>query len=100
MTVCMHVMLWKAQIQLFTFVTCKHNVMTKSVKNAQQNYLAKMDMDSSVFLCKNPVFMSIWVCPGCGDTKWYHHDLDGHNDGIFTEKRGAVQVCFGEVVLL
>ena len=44
--------------------------------------------------------MSVWVHPGCGDTKWYHHDLDRHKDGIFTEKYGAVQVNFGEVVLL
>ena len=44
--------------------------------------------------------MSIWVHPGCDDTKWYHHDLDRHKEGIFTEKYGAVQVCFGEVVLL
>ena len=28
---------------------------------AQQNYLAKMDLDSSIFLCENPVFMSIQV---------------------------------------
>ena len=39
--------------------------------------------------------------------KWYHYNLDGHHhnpdgykDGIFTEKYGAVQVCFGKVVLL
>ena len=34
------------------------------------------------------------------DTIWYHHNLDRHKDGIFKEKYGAVQVCFGEVVLL
>ena len=28
---------------------------------AQQNYLTKMDLDSSIFLCENPVFMSIQV---------------------------------------
>ena len=27
----------------------------------QQNYLAKTDLEGSVFLCKNPVFMSVWV---------------------------------------
>ena len=30
----------------------------------------------------------------------YHNDLDRHNDRIFMEKYGAVQVCFGEIVLL
>ena len=44
--------------------------------------------------------MSVWVHPGCGDIKWYHHDPDRHKDGIFTEKYGAVQVYFGEIVLL
>ena len=28
---------------------------------AQQNYLTKTDLDSSIFLCENPVFMSIQV---------------------------------------
>ena len=28
---------------------------------AQQNYLAKMDLDSSIFLHENPVFMSMQV---------------------------------------
>ena len=27
----------------------------------QQNYLAKTDMDSSVFFCDNPIFMSVQV---------------------------------------
>ena len=60
----------------------------------------KTDLDSFVFLHKNPIFMSVWVHPGCSDTKWYHHDPYRHKDGIFTQKYGAVQVYFGEVVLL
>ena len=40
------------------------------------------------------------IHPGRDDTTWYHHDLDGHKDGIFTEKYRAVLVHFGKVVLL
>ena len=67
---------------------------------SQQNYFTKTD---SYFSVKSRLYVRL----GCGDTKWYHHDLDGHHhnpdghkDGIFTEKYGAVQVRFGEVVLL
>ena len=67
----------------------------------QQNYLAKMDLDCTVFLCKNFIFIPR---PGHSDTPWYHHNLDGprrtYKDGIFTEKYRAVQVHFGEAVLL
>ena len=59
---------------------------------SQQNYLTKTDLDSSIFLHKNPVFMYKWVCPGCDDTTRYHHDLDRHKEGIFMEKYRAVQV--------
>ena len=31
---------------------------------------------------------------------WYHHDLVGQKDRIFTEKHRAVQIRFGKVVLL
>ena len=33
----------------------------KQLKHAQQNYLAKTDLDGSIFLRENPVFMSVWV---------------------------------------
>ena len=42
--------------------------------------------------------MYILVHPGCGGTKWYHHDVDSHKNGIFKEKYGAVQVYFDVVV--
>ena len=51
-------------------------------------------------LCISAIFISVWVHLGCGDTKWYHHNLDRHKDRVFTKKYGAIQVCFGEVVLL
>ena len=47
-----------------------------------------------------PLKSHFYVHPGHDDTKWYHHDPDGHKDGIFTEKYGGVQICFHEVVLL
>ena len=31
-----------------------------------------------------------YVCQGRGNTTWYHHDPDGHKDGIFIEKYGAI----------
>ena len=68
-----------------------------------------MDLDGSIFLRENPVFMTVWVVLMSIQVvvTWYHHDLDGHHhnpdghkDVIFTEKYGAVQVRFGKVVLL
>ena len=61
----------------------------------QQNYLTKTDLDSYVFSVKS----CLYVYPGCGDTTWYHHNPDGHKDGTFREKYGAIQGCFDEVVL-
>ena len=58
-----------------------------AAKLSHQNGLGRLHI-----LHENPIFMSIWV-------KWYHHNLDRHKDEIFTEKYGAVQVHFGEVVL-
>ena len=69
--------------------------------SVQRNYLAKMDFDGSVLLHENHVFIPVWVMVILsGDTKWYHNEPDGHKDRIFMEKYGAVQVCFGEVVML
>ena len=67
---------------------------------AQLNYLSKTDLYGSVFLCKNPIFMSVWVMviPLGITTTWI--DPDGHKDRIFMKKYGAVQVCFGKVVFL
>ena len=59
-----------------------------------------MDLDSSIFRRKNSIFISVWIHSGCGDTKWYNHNPDRYKDGIFMEKYGAIQVGFGEVVLL
>ena len=58
-----------------------------------------MDLDSSPFLRKNPIIMSVqvMVIPLGITTTWT--DPDGHKDGIFREKYRAVQVHFGEVVL-
>ena len=55
-----------------------------------------MELDGSVFLCEIPIL----CLSGCGDTTWHHHNPDEHKEGIFMEKYGVVQVCFGEVVLL
>ena len=49
-----------------------------------------MDLNDSIFLCKNPVFMSIRICPGRGDTKWYHHNPDGHKDRRNTESSKSI----------
>ena len=72
-------------------------------KIPQQNYLAKMDLDSSVFFCDNRVFLSnqVVMIPsrlGRDDTTWYQQNPVGHKDGIFMEK--IWQVHFGKVVLL
>ena len=38
----------------------------------------------------------LYVHPDHGDTTWYHHNLDGHKNRIFTrEIYGAVQVHLG-----
>ena len=42
--------------------------------------------------------MTILVHPGCGGTKWYHHDVARHKNGIFKEKYGDVQVRFDVIV--
>ena len=48
-----------------------------------QNYLTKGDLDGSVFLHEDPVFMSVRIHPGC-DTTWYHHNWDRrHKDRTF-----------------
>ena len=111
-----HWALWLTKM----FVNIRISTTGKSlVLISQQNYLAKTDLDVSIFLHENPVFMSVWVVmmsvqvmvipSGIITTwmEWYHHNLDGHHhnrdghkDGIFTEKYGAVQVRFGEAVLL
>ena len=64
----------------------------------QQNYLAKMDLDGSIFCHENPIFMSVWVVmiPLGITTTWM--DPDSHKDGVFTEKYGAIQVHFDKVV--
>ena len=70
---------------------------------SQQNYLTKMDLDGSVFLCENPVF----VCLGHCDTTSVHLVLPqpGRTQtdvkkGFSQGNNGVVQVRFGEVVLL
>ena len=71
------------------------------IRQTQQNYLTKTDLDGSVFLCKNPFFMSVQVVvviPLGIITTWT--DPYGHKDRIFMEKYGAVQVYFGKLVLL
>ena len=62
----------------------------------QQNYLAKMALDGSIFLCENPVFMSVRVVviPLGITTTWM--DPDRHKDGIFMETYGAIQVCLAK----
>ena len=64
------------------------------IRQTQQN------LDGSVFLHKNPFFMSVQVMViSLGIiTTWT--DPFVHKDRIFMEKYGAVQVCFGKVVLL
>ena len=78
--------------------------MCSILRLTQQNYLAKMDLDGSIFFHENRVFMSVQVWIDIktilGDTMWCHLDLDRHKDGIFMEKYRAVQGRFGEVVLL
>ena len=60
-------------------------------------YVTTSPKQTSIFLCENPIFMSIWVMVY---TTWFHHDQDKYKDGIFTEKYEAIQVYFGKVVLL
>ena len=84
-------------------------------------YLAKVDLNGSVFsvktlsLCSSrlwwyqvilprqnrlgwlhnsPWKSSLYGCLDCGDMTWYHHDLDGHKDRIFTENYGGTQFHF------
>ena len=59
--------------------------------------IAKLPHQNGVRQLYIPLKSCIYVRPGCGDTAWYHHDLDRHIYEIFMEKYGAVQVCFGEV---
>ena len=38
--------------------------------SVQQNYLTKMDLDSTVFFHKYPIFMSIQIPSGITMTRW------------------------------
>ena len=67
---------------------------------AQQNYLTKMDLDGFIFLHENPIFMSVQVVVIPLDIITTWTNPDGHKDMTFTEKYEAVQVRFGEVILL
>ena len=60
-----------------------------------QNYLT--DLDGSVFLHENPIFMSVRIHPGC-DNKWYYHNRDRHKDETLMYKYGTVQVTIYESV--
>ena len=53
----------------------------------EQNYFIKMDLDGSVFL--HEIF---YVRLGSGDTKWHHHNTNGHKCRIFTDKYRPIQV--------
>ena len=59
-----------------------------------------MDLASSAFFCENPVFMFVQVMVIPLDITTTQTNSDGHKDGIFMKKYGAVQVHFDEVVLL
>ena len=63
----------------------------------QQSYLVKMDLDSSIVFCENPVFMSVQivVIPLDVTTTWM--DI---KTGFSQKKYGAIQVCFRKVVSL
>ena len=44
-----------------TNYSCHKKTVEFVSQSSQQNYLAKTDLDDSVFLCENPIFMSVWV---------------------------------------
>ena len=54
---------------------------------SQLNYLIKTDLDSSIYLCKNTVFMCIWVVVILN-----HLGPKRHKDGVLMEKYRAAQV--------